>query len=689
MAFTPISNTVPQYEENGIAASGFYIKFYEAGTTTPTAMATDSTGATLLDKCELNTEGYPKNGSNAVFIPHIDRRYKIALFRNATDADNNNLNNAVWPVDNMEPILTKGSGEVATISALRSVEPASDGQQISLLGHTIAGIGGGKFYYDALDAVSPDNNGTIIVTAGLRRWKRLTERYVDVAWFGAIGDGAQDDYTAIQGALNYAGAASPRLKVLFGPSTYLVSQPMVAEVGVCLEGTTSSGSARPTQLTYSGVVDIDKFLTYVSTGSNQHYTNIKSLVFRPVGVTVSDKLFSYGVYFEDRGDQGTVLDYIQVIGAKVHGVLFSEGCLNTVVSNSRFDFCGGHAIATHVKGTDSLYIRDVTADNGGLTDVVGLHASLGTGGTLLVDFQLYSVNNSKLFLNVSNLKSETKSDVPAESGVYLFKLFEGNTEKKQVYATFNTVHGGPSSPERDVVMSPANDYQQLTIINSDLSVYGIPSYTYGKTNHVLTALSGISDATNISPAAASADAYFMTALSTEGYQLRGEKVSSIFHTTLASLPSGTNVNAGDMIPVETLGADTRNYNLCHTAGTLGTLSGITASYISVNSVQLNSLVGVTKNSQLLIDGVSRRILEVVTSTKTVTTTGSYTIGFAGPVTYQPPLFKEIAFLAKRAGPPGGAHPAGSVIFNSNPSIGAVSYWTYSTLAGAWLDGPIL
>lgn len=221
MAFTPISNTVPQYEENGIAASGFYIKFYEAGTTTPTAMATDSTGSTLLDKCELNTEGYPKNGSNAVFIPHIDRRYKIALFRNATDADNNNLNNAVWPVDNLEPVLTEGAGEVATIADLRGIEPAQDGQQISLLGHTLAGIGAGEFYYDASDTTSADNNGTIVVTAGLKRWKRILEQpYVTPEMFGAIS--GLDSFRPFQDAIDFCD--SIKATISLSGITYLISE---------------------------------------------------------------------------------------------------------------------------------------------------------------------------------------------------------------------------------------------------------------------------------------------------------------------------------------------------------------------------------------------------------------------------------------------------------------------------------
>jgi len=204
MAWTPISNTVPQYEEDGVAASGFYIKFYEAGTTTPTAMATDSTGATTLDKCELNTEGYPKNGSNAVFIPHINKQYKIVLFRNATDADNNNLNNAAWLVDSLPPVLTGMTGgaldeiplnsdlRADTITDLRLQEPTTEGQQISLL------VGDGVFYYDSLDTDTPDDSVFTIVTAGGRRWKR-TGPHTPVAatWYLPAGDGVTDDKAII------------------------------------------------------------------------------------------------------------------------------------------------------------------------------------------------------------------------------------------------------------------------------------------------------------------------------------------------------------------------------------------------------------------------------------------------------------------------------------------------------------
>ena len=100
MAWSPISGTLPQYQRSdGELASGYFIKFYATGTTTPIAMATDTSGGTTLAKCQLNSSAYPINGSSDPFIPHIDQTYKIAIYTNATDADNNTTANAEWIID--------------------------------------------------------------------------------------------------------------------------------------------------------------------------------------------------------------------------------------------------------------------------------------------------------------------------------------------------------------------------------------------------------------------------------------------------------------------------------------------------------------------------------------------------------------------------------------------------------------
>lgn len=100
MAWTPISGTMPQYEDDdGLPLLNHYLKFYASGTSTPILMATDSTGASQLNKCRIDNEGYPVTPSNGRFIPHIDQTYKLVLYSNGADADNNDTSAAVWEVD--------------------------------------------------------------------------------------------------------------------------------------------------------------------------------------------------------------------------------------------------------------------------------------------------------------------------------------------------------------------------------------------------------------------------------------------------------------------------------------------------------------------------------------------------------------------------------------------------------------
>jgi hypothetical protein len=110
MAYTAISGIVPQLSRNsgGAAANGYYLKAYEAGTTTPLSMGIDNTPTATLAKCRLNSRGEPISNDadeTTVFIPHFDESYKLALFVNANDADNNLIANAVWVVDNITGIF--------------------------------------------------------------------------------------------------------------------------------------------------------------------------------------------------------------------------------------------------------------------------------------------------------------------------------------------------------------------------------------------------------------------------------------------------------------------------------------------------------------------------------------------------------------------------------------------------------
>lgn len=119
MAWLPISGTVPQYSTSANElADNYYLKFYASGTTTPVNMATDSTGGTTLAKCALSAEGFPITNpldDSTRFIPHIDQDYRIVLYSNETDADNNTTANAVFNIDGMV-LQVAPSGDAADIT---------------------------------------------------------------------------------------------------------------------------------------------------------------------------------------------------------------------------------------------------------------------------------------------------------------------------------------------------------------------------------------------------------------------------------------------------------------------------------------------------------------------------------------------------------------------------------------------
>ncbi|MDF2718544.1 MAG: hypothetical protein K0R28_5469 [Paenibacillus sp.] len=81
----------------------------------------------------------------------------------------------------------------------------------------------GHFIFDPDDAITKDNKGTVVVSSSGARFKRKTEtEYINVKWFGAIGDGTHDDFQAIQDAID-AVSAKGGGTVFFPKGIYIVS----------------------------------------------------------------------------------------------------------------------------------------------------------------------------------------------------------------------------------------------------------------------------------------------------------------------------------------------------------------------------------------------------------------------------------------------------------------------------------
>lgn len=128
--YRAISGTVPQYStEDNELASGYWLKFYDADTTTPRSMATDATAGTLLAKCKLNTRGMPitnENDDDTVFIPHMDANYRIVLYKTEADADANTTVNAEFNIPNIAPEIAPSADAADILLRTNSLEAWDD-----------------------------------------------------------------------------------------------------------------------------------------------------------------------------------------------------------------------------------------------------------------------------------------------------------------------------------------------------------------------------------------------------------------------------------------------------------------------------------------------------------------------------------------------------------------------------------
>lgn len=199
MPWLPITRTPIQYEKtDGNPANGYYLKFYLGGTTTPTVIATDSTGATQIAKCKLNEMGFPisnPSDETSIFIPHVNSSFssfRYVIYLSAADADANNFASAIVNLPavsqtvDIQSYLTRTVKTIDTYAdisgALSSLEI---GQQFILAGHTVQNVGGGIFNVVSAGSLTSDTGTTVV--SGSKAAVRKLDGFVTPEMFGYIG----------------------------------------------------------------------------------------------------------------------------------------------------------------------------------------------------------------------------------------------------------------------------------------------------------------------------------------------------------------------------------------------------------------------------------------------------------------------------------------------------------------------
>ena len=201
-------------------ASGFVLKAYIAGTTTPTPIAIDKNGTTTVATITFNADGLPEVSGNEV-VPYIDREFKMAIFENATDAAND-TNPYYGFIDNIpieaDTSALEGRLFVDNYTTLRAKTSAeyNDGDIIHITDDGIAGS------FVVKTGTVTDNGGTLIVfTDDTNRYaERLFDGTAQVKWFDLNADGINDDSAVLDPALLELSNLGVKV-VDFGGASYL------------------------------------------------------------------------------------------------------------------------------------------------------------------------------------------------------------------------------------------------------------------------------------------------------------------------------------------------------------------------------------------------------------------------------------------------------------------------------------
>lgn len=126
-------------------------------------------------------------------------------------------------VAHAEPAAAPSDAPQITVAELRSMTTAPANLFYFVTDSGMEGL----FRYEPTDTKSTDNTGTVVVSAGQGRFKRVFSGPLNVRWFGAKGDGQADDAPAIQRAIDTAQTTGASVYIPAAVNFYALKKPIV------------------------------------------------------------------------------------------------------------------------------------------------------------------------------------------------------------------------------------------------------------------------------------------------------------------------------------------------------------------------------------------------------------------------------------------------------------------------------
>lgn len=228
MAYVLGEPTVQQYfDANGDPLENGTIEFFLTGTSTPTAVYSDSSGTSLGTSVTLNSIGAPQTTGGVAAALFFDSTVTYKMIRK--DSAGTAIAPTIDPYNPPSIISGLGGavGTVATIAALKALTGQSNNESVTVLGHASEGDGGGGiFRFDSGSSATDDNGIVFQPDIGSGRWIRVFGGAVNVQWYNATGDSSTDDLAAFDaaelGAVTH-GANAVYIPALAGGNFYKLS----------------------------------------------------------------------------------------------------------------------------------------------------------------------------------------------------------------------------------------------------------------------------------------------------------------------------------------------------------------------------------------------------------------------------------------------------------------------------------